>query len=88
MVARGRAMNMQTSTRPREHKQCADNPDAAQLLPNFAERERDLQVTFMNIEQVQYESVTEQECITVQEEKCETKYDTVQVRHNFQTRSK
>ena len=38
MVARGRAMNMQTSTRPREHKQCADNPDAAQLLPNFAER--------------------------------------------------
>ena len=36
---RGRAMNMQTSTRPREHKQCADNPDAAQLLPNFAERE-------------------------------------------------
>ena len=39
MVARGRAMNMQTSTRPPEHKQCADNPDAAQLLPNFAERE-------------------------------------------------
>ena len=44
MVARGRAMNMQTSTRPREHKQCADNPDAAQLMPNFAERERDLQI--------------------------------------------
>ena len=81
MVARGRAMNMQTSTRPREHKQCADNPDAAQLLPNFAEREIEL-MGHPPHEQVQYESVTEQECITVQEEKCETKYDTVQVRYN------
>ena len=30
-------------------------------------------------QQVQYEAVTEQECVTVQDEKCETKYDTVQV---------
>ena len=37
-----------------------------------------IQITSIS-QQVQYEAVTEQECVTVQDEKCETKYDTVQV---------
>ena len=32
---------------------------------------------------VEYSAVTEQECITVQDEKCELKYDTVQVKLFF-----
>ena len=33
--------------------------------------------------QVEYSAVTEQECVTLQDEKCEIKYDTVQVKLLF-----